>query len=634
MRAQQLIATIGGAAKHMRPDARWLPVLALGLCIAWWLTAFPVLHGALALIYLAAAAAVAWRPVLVFTILASALPVFDLAPWSGRRLVTEFDALIAVTIAVAWARLPARSPPQPRQRAVSWALAWLLAATAASAARAFLPFDADTHWDLGNPLAPFNALRIAKGSVWAWCLWRLARRLRADGADVGRAFAWGMSIGLVATATWIMGERLAFSHLLDFATDYRVAGPFSAMSLGGAYVECFLAVATPFVLALMVSPMTVRRVAFGCAVVAAASYAVMVTYSRGGYGALALGLAVFTAAAASARRFRAARLTTALAAAALAAAVAYPIATGSFARSRLQATAADLTTREKHWADSLRLMDSSDAALAFGIGLGGYARADLLHSEVAERAGGYRLVPDGDGGRALRLGAGYAFFVEQIVPVVPRARYRLQARYRAGPGVSPPAISLCQKWIVASFDCSSPEGGQQRPPQSQSATGGWHTLIAAIQAPAAGPGPLPRPVRLSLRNPGRAPLDLKGVSLIGPDGVDLVRNRSFAQGMDHWTFTSDNHLAWHAKSLPLGTLIEMGAFGLAALAAVLLLGVWTAARAAASGQVDGAAFLAALCAFAAVGSIDTLIDVPRFSMLLLLLCLLPGALRSPGDEAA
>ena len=62
------------------------------------------------------------------------------------------------------------------------------------------------------------------------------------------------------------------------------------------------------------------------------------------------------------------------------------------------------------------------------------------------------------------------------------------------------------------------------------------------------------------------------------------------------------------------------------LLALLLTGAWRAASAASQGQADGAALLAAMAAFGTVGLIDTLVDAPRFMLLCLLLCLLPGVL--------
>jgi hypothetical protein len=133
-------------------------------------------------------------------------------------------------------------------------------------------------------------------------------------------------------------------------------------------------------------------------------------------------------------------------------------------------------------------------------------------------------------------------------------------------------------------------------------------------------------VRLSVHNPGSTPLDIAQVSLEDAVGTDLVRNGSFDAGMDRWTVTSDQHLAWHTKSLPIHLLFELGVLGVVVFAALLLAGARRAAQAARAGQACGASLLAALCAFSTVGLFDTLIDVPRFLMLWLLLCLLPHLL--------
>ena len=82
--------------------------------------------------------------------------------------------------------------------------------------------------------------------------------------------------------------------------------------------------------------------------------------------------------------------------------------------------------------------------------------------------------------------------------------------------------------------------------------------------------------------------------------------------------TSDDHLAWHAKSLPLHVYFEQGALGLAAWALFVALG---AARLVVRARREpaAAAVLAALAGFLAVGVLDSLIDAPRFLLLFMLL---------------
>ena len=90
--------------------------------------------------------------------------------------------------------------------------------------------------------------------------------------------------------------------------------------------------------------------------------------------------------------------------------------------------------------------------------------------------------------------------------------------------------------------------------------------------------------------------------------------------------------------MPLGLLFDLGLPGLLLMGALLALAWARAVPAAWQGQPDAAALAVALLALAIVGSIDTLLDTPRFLMLWLLLCLLaagsgrPSALRLPVDK--
>ena len=136
-----------------------------------------------------------------------------------------------------------------------------------------------------------------------------------------------------------------------------------------------------------------------------------------------------------------------------------------------------------------------------------------------------------------------------------------------------------------------------------------------------------RTIKLSLRNVGEATVDVDNVRLFAEDGRDLIDSGSFAGGLDHWTFTADNHLAWHAKSLPLAILFDQGLLGLVSTAALLSLALWRAGRQAIQGQLELAAVFSALVGFLVVGVFDTLIDAPRFLLLWLLLALIAASMQ-------
>ena len=623
------------------PVWRWLVLAGLLAAGAFHLVHFPVLSLALGLGLAVATGLVLWRPILLFVLVPAALPVLDLAPFTGRRFLDELDLLVGACAAAAWVRLqPSRSRP-PAGGWVAWFLRAMLLMLAIGAMRALWPWPGLAIDAFDQPIGAFNALRVAKGGLWAGLLWWLGRRLQSRGDDVGRAFSWGMCAGLAATVGFVLAERMAFTSLLNFSSDYRISGPFSDMSLGGAYVECFVACALPFVIQRVLPPAPWRQALPMMLLVAGASYTLMVTYSRGGQVAGAAAVLLFVAMQALVRHARWQRLALGLLTVAIAAVAAMPVLQGKFAQQRLSTLGADMATRERHWAESLALMGHDPLDQWLGMGLGRYAELRLWQSPPDKRVATHGLVETPDGGRALRLSTGYAYFVDQTLATRPGEPLQLQLRVRAvtqgadpskshAPGKAPGIqASVCQKWIIASFDCERGKASF-RPGDN-----GWWTMTSAIQAPLAGPGRLPRPLRLSLHNSDRVTIEVASVSLRDGNGFELVKNGNFAAGFDRWTFTSDDHLAWHAKSMLVGTYVELGLLGVAALLALMLSGAAKAVTMVNRGWTEAAPILAAIAAFAIIGLIDTLVDVPRFLLLFLLLCALPALapIATRGDAA-
>ena len=621
---------------HRRPTnpLAALPLLVAAAANLVMLVHFPAQPVALGLGLLAAALAVACRPLLIWWIVPAALPVLDLAPWTGRFFWDEFDALLALLLAVAWWRSPA--PPQPRHpdRPLRWLLLAVALSLMASTARALLPWPGLDVNAFAGLLQPFNALRIVRGAVWALLLWALARRQRSAGQPVVTAFGHGMVLGLVGAVLFIVAERISFTYLLDFSNEYRVAGPFSAMHTGGAYVEAYLVCAMPFVVARLWPPAPLWRMVACGVLLMAAVYALMVTYSRGGYAAGALAMVLMGVLALRHLGGRVVSVIFGLAIAGLVATVAGVVLMGSFAQSRLATIDQDLVVRENHWARTAGLINQGAPSLLFGMGLGRLPATRLLADAPDDRSASYRML-DQDGQRLVRMGTGQAIFVEQMVDTAPGQTLRVQVRFRgAAPGAQL-GIALCEKWLIASANCAGLTLAAGPP-------GAWTTVTQALPSGDVGAGQsrLPRPVKLSFFIDGKVPLDVASIDLFAADGRPLLRNTAFADGMDHWFFTADHHLAWHAKSMPLAVLFDLGVLGLLSMGGLLALGLlragraawqspragraaWqspSAERAAWQGQRDAAALLVSLLVFASVGAIDSLIDTPRFLMLWLLLC--------------
>ena len=100
---------------------------------------FPVVPLALGIGLCSAALLVVWQPVWLWVIVPAALPVLDLAPWSGRFFWDEFDLMLSLLVAVAWWR-GGRVPTPHRDRLLSAAFALVLLSFAISSARALLPW--------------------------------------------------------------------------------------------------------------------------------------------------------------------------------------------------------------------------------------------------------------------------------------------------------------------------------------------------------------------------------------------------------------------------------------------------------------------------------------------------------------
>ncbi|MBK7517906.1 MAG: hypothetical protein IPI51_20415 [Betaproteobacteria bacterium] len=146
-----------------------------------------------------------------------------------------------------------------------------------------------------------------------------------------------------------------------------------------------------------------------------------------------------------------------------------------------------------------------------------------------------------------------------------------------------------------------------------------------LQASARPGGPL---LKLALLTPGGGPaLDVGRLSLKDEGGAELLVNGDFSEGMDRWFFATDVDPPWHIHSLPLAVWFDQGAFGALAWSLVLFscgIAAWRLWR---ERRAALPAAAVAATAFLVSGSLNTLIDEPRFLMLLLV-CLWLGTLAS------
>jgi len=649
----------------------WLALAAL--VGALWV--YPLAGHALAPVLVCYAGALCWRPALWLFLLPALLPNLDLAPTTGWFFLEEIDLLLLITVCCGYARYrrlaadhhgttPGSHSPNPTLALPDWPALFAAGLVLMSVACTIglwrglwhepwggVPpwpaFDANA---FNHYFSAYNALRIAKAWAWTLLLLPLLRRTAGSGARrLATHFVPGMLTGLLFVTCAAIRERYEFPGLLNFSSDYRITAPFSAMHTGGAALDGYLALCTPLLAMCLFRPRHAWRAAAGLALLGLALYAGLATFSRGLYAAYGLALIVVGAAWWTAAPLRAQpnsrRLALAVTASAsllvLGAGLAFK--DGYFVERRFATAPADLQHRLQHWRQVWHLMDDTPATLALGMGLGTFPATYYWRNPVHETLPNYRYVDEaGNGNRLLRLAAGeyaagYGELLRfwQTVPIVPGHDYQLAIDVRTSAPMAFLHLRLCERQLLYPVNCIAV-------PLRRLATGPqWQHLSMNFNAGVL--GSRTAPVRLELAVEGqRATVDVDNASLRQlPEDRELLRNGSFTDANNYWFFSSDrHHLPWHIKSLPLNLYFDMGWPGLLAAAVLLVATCAPLLRRAERrhDNVDAAAWLAAIVGFQLVGCFDSLIDVPRMSLLFMLVlgaaALQPAAVRSCPPPAA
>ncbi|AUB80800.1 VanZ family protein [Candidatus Thiodictyon syntrophicum] len=601
--------------------------LALSAGIAAFPVAWPIL-AALLLLY----ALLLWSYPLAWLLMVPALlPTLDLSPITGRLPLDAFDLVVLTTLLLGYLRVLGvhRRLWPNRLYPVALGLLWL--SWGIAMARGLWPL-----WGADWPPAdgshsPVEAWMVGKGMLWALLLVPLLRRMPPRRLGQARDFVMsGVLLGLTVVALAVLWERHVHVGIADFANEFRVTGTFASMHTGGAYIEAFLAFAFPF---LVVGVLTARRWwprVTGVLLAFLVAYAMMVTFSRGGWAGLGVGLLVVVLGLLRGRTGRGTWIAAAVLVAAVAAAT-LPVLTGGFAKERLAGSGNDLRIRLAHWERALTLMTPGVGSVLVGEGFGQYPQAFLMLAAPARPPGTFAILREG-GNPYLRLGAGETVFLDQQVGIEPGKRYRLTIRVRQAGEVKPFAVPLCEKALLYSFQCQS----VVLTPQAVGS--GWVDLSADFDSGRLGAGGhWPHPsVKLALPNAGGT-VDLDNVSLRAADGRELIANGDFSQGARRWLFVSDQDLAWHIHELWVELYFAQGVLGILALLLLLAaagLALWRVLRTADSPGFDLALGLAAgLAGLLTVGLLGSVLDTARLAMLCYLGALLAAGMF-PGEWRA
>ena len=592
-----------------------------------------------------------WRPGLWLLVVPASLPLLNFSPWTGWLIFDEFDLLVLATLAGGYVRLACETQPATAKMPAPLApartlqllitLALLLGASSViSLIRGFADagINAPTLFQgYGDPL---NSVRVSKSSFSVLLLLPLLlRQLKVSAKASAHHLAHGMLLGIGVTAAAVLWERAAYPGLLDFSLPYRTTALFWEMHVGGAALDAYLALATPFVAWLLWSARSPGRWALAAVLTLLCGYVCLTTFSRGVYLAVGvplvvLGLVVWVKWLDLQPAWRSWRkVASAVLLLALLAEVIGVVGGGTFMKARLAASEDDAGSRMDHWSRGLSLVQTP-AEWLFGVGLGRLPASYARFVEGGEFSGSVQIVQAGSGLSAVKITGprtmsqiGGLYALTQRVDIVPGVRYEVGLRVRA---LSAALLRLrvCELHLLYERRCQ----GATFDLRHQAAN--WQHLSFALDGPKLEPGAWYAPrmgvLHVSVLNAGGA-VELTDIHLLAPGHPALLSNGNFAGGLAHWFPAARRYfLPWHIDNLYLETLIERGVFGVLTLVGVSGFALWSLwsrgsrescprprplANELASAYPITAFLAASLSGALLVGSVSSVMDVPRVAFL-------------------
>lgn len=605
-------------------DSQSATKLVVGIGAATILVAVLILHPlaiAMTCICVAYTFALFIFPSLWLIALPCALPLLDFGDRSGWTLINELDLLVLNTIAVLALSRRARQSSLPLTGLTRFLIAMLAASYLISFARGFLPAMPLDHNALGDYLSSWNAVHIATGFFSVLFLFPfLGQTLTHDPRAIDRLIL-GVLLGLCGTGLAVVHERYLFTGIFDLSTDFRVAGPFSSMQVGGQHIDAYLAGTLPLTAWFFVRRASPSVRAFAFVTLILGFYTLIVTYTRWTYSAVPALTGVLLCAwgfsSHAARPVRALSIS-AVVGALMIGAVAMMATESSYFAHRLDRISTDAATRIEHWKETWIERQHDLATEMFGNGLGTYPRARWIWADEVDRSARV-LFPASGALDFVRLVGGRTLYFDQRVNLDERGNYRLEVKARSDTGSTRLNLKVCEKTVMYSAQCVETHFNVVADDHWQ-----WFAADLDIESVGAALSALGRigrrPVFLSILSPtAGASMDLASISLRSPTGVEMLQNGRFEHGPDHWRITSDDHIAWHADNLAVHLLFEQGWFGLFAFAGLTLLALSLLLRSLRASRPEGAVLLTAIVGLLFVGLTESLLDAPRIAFLYYLL---------------
>ncbi len=599
---------------------------------------FPLFHQELLIFLILYSLLIYCLPYAWLIVLPALLPVFDFAPLTGRFYFSEFDLLILLTCAVNYWKQKYINPIKLFRPFVLILLMSFMLCFCMSLYLGLTPFpDIDVN-SFNNYYSHYNGLRVSKSILWVILLFPCVGYFYIQ--DFNR-FQWYFCLGILTGLTAIIfisiWERILFTGLLNFSNDYRITASFSSMHTGGGHIDNFLVLSIPFIFILFIRPrLRFFRLISAVILFMLSIYVLMVTYSRAPYAVVALQIILLTYTAIYTKKSGLIQYGKIVILSALflcsIPAIVLPVFKGPYIQDRFSQIEQDIEIRKNHWIDSVNMMSEDWSSIFFGMGPGSYPRTYAYSNSQGVNPATYLFLKE-DNFDFLRLWAGDSLYIEQILTDIDlNVSYQLELAYRSNQTPATLTIAICEKALLYSFNCF------WHTFEESSQTEDWHNVSKQVvlnqidSSHGKTLGKLSqRPLKLAIYNgTSDAQVDVRHIALINPDGVNLLHNPQFQQGMDYWFFATDNHLPWHSKNLWVQILFEQGWVGLLILVSLFLTAIIQQIRHLSNNQEYGPVYLTALSGFLLLGMVTSPFDAPRISLMFSLILLISLISREHG----
>ncbi len=587
---------------------------------------------------------VARWPKLWWFLIPASLVFLNFSPWTGWIIFDEFDILLLAVIAAEYGKLALKKRNEPNQQRSIFPdlLMFLLVATGLLALiRGLIDtghFDFDWFDVYSDPL---NSFRVFKSLVFSLLL---ARFLPASPSDLSR-LARGMVAGMAIVTLAVLWERLNYTGLFNFSTHYRTVALFWEMHVGGAAIDAYLAMSTPFVVWSVLETRRPIRWAAAAMLAVFAVYSDLMTFSRGVYFSVTSSLILLYVLKrvqkqsmsdafqpeASVNGVKMARWQVRagmILIITLGIEVALVMGNSSFMHSRVARVGQDFGSRLTHWKNGLGLLSTS-GEWWLGLGLGrlpanyashlpheGFPGQIKVYSDVL-KDGHINLFAHFEGSN-VPIHLAQPYVLTERVSTLTDGRYTVQLNVRSNKSTEI-FFSLCERHLLYDLKC-------QWAVQSINPTGNqWQTLTL----PLVGPDWSARRIferggvfSMGLLR-GTGALDVDDVKLVDIEKNQRLKNGNFSQGLTHWLPVSQDYfLPWHIDNFFIELLVERGILGLVTHAALIAYAFWNLIFGGARTLTISPYLASSICAVLGVGCINSVMDVPRVAFIFYLLTLL------------